>query len=62
MNLIRFLSAVDRVQGGRTIVFPSENVGVPFRDWSKQFTESFRTFVTQALWRLDCLDWSEPLD
>jgi 3',5'-cyclic AMP phosphodiesterase CpdA len=45
INQIRFLSAVDRIQGERTEVF-QEGKALNFRAWGRQFTDSFRSYVT----------------
>jgi 3',5'-cyclic AMP phosphodiesterase CpdA len=45
-NLIRFLAAVDKVQGERTIVLAGSQAGAClFRSWALQFTSDFGRFL-----------------
>jgi hypothetical protein len=43
-NRIRFLAAVDKIQGDRTFIYADGNF-VKFRDWARQFTEDFRQYL-----------------
>ena len=46
-NLIRFLAAVDRIQGDRTYLVQN-NDRTLFRQWSSQYTERFARFVKNS--------------
>jgi hypothetical protein len=51
LNMIRFLTAVDQIQGDRTWILPDHGGKILFRDWAAQYSHSFRSFLRQPPFR-----------